>query len=146
MFALVTEPILNSECLTQTEVVMRFAMTVACVPLFTAVLVGQDAPMPKEFRGRWAGNRAQCGRGTDSESSLIVYADRVRFYGGWGPVYGVKRISDREIEFEAELSGEEGGVGHSTIRFRLSDNGRTLTTTILNTPPPHPEYARVRCD
>jgi hypothetical protein len=124
---------------------MRFAMTVACIPLFTAVLMGQDAPVPKQFRGSWAGSPAQCGRGTDSESSLTVYADRVRFYASRGPVYGVKRISDQEIEVDVELSGE-GEVLHSTLRFRLSDNGRTLTTTILTSPLPHLEYARVRCD
>jgi hypothetical protein len=120
---------------------MRFAILIACLSLFTVGVIAQYGPIPKQFRGSWAGNRAQCGK--DSESSLTVYGNRVRFYESRGYVQWVKKISDVEIEVELALSGE-GQEWRSTRRFRLSDNGRTLT--ILTTQPPHGEYARARCD
>ena len=119
---------------------MRLVIAIACLSFFTVVVIAQDEPVPKQFRGNWAGSLAQCG--TTSESSLTVYANRVRFYESRGPVHRVRGISDMEIEVELELSGE-GEVWRSTLRFRLSDNERTLT--ILTTQPPHSEYARVRC-
>ena len=119
---------------------MRLAAAVACLSLFTVVVSGQVQAIPKQFRGDWAGSRAQCGRA--SESSLSVDANRVSFYESQGPVEAVKRINDREVEVDLELSGE-GEVQRVTLRFRLSDNGRTLT--VLTTQPPHSQFARVRC-
>ena len=119
---------------------MRSALTILCLSLFTALVIAQNEQMPQQFRGSWAGRRAQCGRA--SESSLTVYADRVIFYESEGPIRGVKRIGDREVEVEAELSGE-GEVRRETLRFRLSNNGRTLT--VLRTEPPYSGFARIRC-
>ena len=79
-----------------------------------------------------------------SESSLTVYGNRAGFYESKGSVYGVKKISDLEIEVALNMTGE-GEVWRSTLRLKLLDSGRTLS--FLRTQPPHKEYdRRVRCD
>jgi len=83
-----------------------------------------DTTIPEQFRGRWAGRQTECGRA--AESSLRVTADSVNFYASRGRVLAVDVMKDREIEVLLESSGE-GQVWRQTRRFKLSEDGRSLT-------------------
>ena len=112
---------------------IAFALSLA-VPV---ILQGQGT-VPDQFRGRWAGTQTKCG--VPSESSLAIYADRIDFYASRGRVLTVKVVSETEVEVELESSGE-GQVWRSIRRFRLSEDGRSLTDV---TRQDH-QAVRVRC-
>ena len=79
---------------------------------------------PEQFQGRWAGRAADCGR--PAESSLAITADSVNFYASRGRVLAVDVMKDREIEVLLESAGE-GQVWRQTRRFKLSEDGQSLT-------------------
>lgn len=105
----------------------------------TCSAVAQDAVVPTEFRGRWAGSENQCG--VPHEGSLSIYEDRINFYASRGRVLSVAVISPLEVELQIESTGE-GQTWQHARRFVLFEDGRTLTD-ITNTRYP---VSRVRCD
>jgi len=104
---------------------MRRCMWIAfALSLAVTSLAQGQATVPNGFRGKWTGSRNKCG--VPSEGSLAIYADRIDFYESRGRVLAVKAISEREVEVTLELSGE-GHVWRRMVRFRLSEDGRSLT-------------------
>jgi hypothetical protein len=118
---------------------MRRCTSIAfALSLATPLMAQGQATVPDRFRGRWAGSQAKCG--VSSESSLAIYADRIDFYASRGRVLAVKVVSEKEVEVELESSGE-GVVWRAVRRFRLSEDGRSLTDV---TREDH-QAVRVRC-
>lgn len=119
---------------------MRRCLWIAFALSFVAPVMAQgQATIPDGFRGTWAGSHDKCG--VPSEGRLTVYADRIGFYESRGRVLAVKVISEREVEVSLELSGE-GQVWRRTVRYRLSEDGRSMTDVT------EPKYqtVRVRCE
>lgn len=81
--------------------------------------------IPPRFRGEWNRVPADCGTGLN-DSRLMLSSDRVAFYESGGPVASVTHHGDDEIGVAVELAGE-GQCWTAHYRFRLSDDGRTLT-------------------
>lgn len=118
---------------------MQRCMSIAFALWLAAPIMAQaQATVPEQFRGRWASSQAKCG---PPESSLAIYADRIVFYEGHGPVLTVKRVGEREVEVEFESSGE-GKVWRSIRRFRLSEDGLSLTDVTRQ----DYQTVRVRCE
>ena len=113
---------------------MGIALAAATLSAFA-----QDAVVPTEFRGRWAGSESQCG--VAHEGSLSIYEDRIDFYESRGKVLAVTVVSPMEVELQIESTGE-GQTWRNVRRFVLAEDGRTLTD-ITNARYP---VARVRCD
>jgi hypothetical protein len=83
------------------------------------------AVIPSRFRGEWRGPPADCGTGQRG-SGLVLWADRMAFRESAGPVLSVTRHQNDEIGIAVALADERGRwTAHH--RFRLSDDGRTLT-------------------
>jgi hypothetical protein len=119
---------------------MGSIISIAIALSLAALVTAQGkATVPDQFRGRWAGSQAKCG--VSSESSLAIYADRIDFYASRGRVLAVRVIAEKEVEVDLESSGE-GQVWHSTRRFGLSQDGRSLTDLTMRD---HPTV-RVRCE
>lgn len=93
--------------------------------------------IPEALRGEWASSAAECGRA--DEGRLRIGPDAVTFYESEGAVTRVVMQNAREASVELRLSGE-GETWTDARRFRLSEDGRTLTD--LSGPTPFP---RVRC-
>lgn len=117
----------------------RCLSTAFALSLAVASLAQGQATVPDRFRGKWTGRRDKCG--IPAEGSLAIYADRMDFYGSRGRVLAVKVVSEREVEVTLESSAE-GQVWRSMRRFRLSEDGRSLTDVT------EPKYqtVRVRCE
>jgi hypothetical protein len=117
----------------------RVALIALALSLAPLALGEGQATIPDRFRGRWAGSHDKCG--VPSEGSLAIYADRIDFYESRGRVLAVKIVSDREIEVELGSSGE-GRTWQDMRRFRLSEDGRSLTDVTI----PKYQAVRVRCE
>ena len=107
----------------------RDRVTIDTAIVFTSLTAAPDSAepdttIPDPFRGQWAGRQTECGRA--AESSLRVTADSVNFYASRGRVLAVDVMKDREIEVLLESSGE-GQVWRQTRRFKLSEDGQSLT-------------------
>jgi hypothetical protein len=85
------------------------------------------AEAPERFRGEWNVDLAECGTGMN-DSRLVIEARTLRFYETSGPILRVEQASAQEVAITAALSGEGEGPSQTTSRFRLSADGRTLTT------------------
>jgi len=80
--------------------------------------------IPAGFRGEWNADLKACGSGR-SDSRLFVSPDQVFFYESIGEVKSVV-VTGHTLEVSMEMAGE-GERWDSTHRFRLSDDGKTLT-------------------
>lgn len=96
-----------------------------------------EITMPDAFRGEWASSAAECG--SAAEGRLRIGRDAITFYESEGAVTRVVMQDPREASVELRLSGE-GETWTDARRFRLSEDGRTLTD--LSGPTPFP---RIRC-
>jgi len=117
----------------------RVALIAFALSLAPLVVAQGQATVPDRFRGRWAGSPDKCG--VPSEGSLAIYADRIDFYESRGRVVAVKVVSEREIEVELGSSGE-GHTWQDMRRFRLSEDGRSLTDVTRE----KYQTTRVRCE
>ena len=118
---------------------MRCSVVLLIAYVVATPVGAQERPLvPKQFRGKWAGSQVKCS--APSESSLLIEADRIDFYESRGRVLAVHIVGHLEVEVELESSGE-GRVWHSTRRFRLSQDGRSLTDVTRR----DHQAVRVRC-
>ena len=108
------------------------------VLFLTALVSAQQARVPNQFHGKWAGTESECGQ--TSESSLAIAEDRIDFYESRGRVLSVKSSGELEIEVELESRGERQ-VWRWTRRFKLSEDGQTLTDVTMD----KYHFARTRC-
>jgi hypothetical protein len=82
--------------------------------------------VPVAFQGEWATDAAAC-TSPGHESQLRIDADRIAFHESSGAIQSV--ASDgASLTIVAQLTGE-GETREATYRFRLSDDGNTLTDT-----------------
>jgi hypothetical protein len=102
-----------------------------------------DTPMaegntvPVAFRGEWAADAAAC-TSPGHESQLRIDTDRIAFHESSGAIQSI--ASDgASLTIVAQLTGE-GETREATYRFRLSDDGNTLTDTS------GPGMVRQRCN
>lgn len=95
-----------------------------------------DAPVPVRFQGSYAADAAACGA-TGHESHLVIGGDAITFHESSGPITEVAS-GPSDITITATLTGE-GETREATYRFRLSDDGGTLTDLGGG-------MERVRCD
>ncbi len=86
---------------------------------------GDDtATVPSRFRGNWATDAAACAV-AGHESRLAIGADTIQFHESSGAITSVAS-GGNDLTVTAQLSGE-GETREATYRFRLSDDGNTLT-------------------
>lgn len=83
-----------------------------------------DAAVPSRFQGSYAADQAACDA-PGNPTQLTIDEDSISFHESTGPVTEVSS-SPSEVTITAELTGE-GETREATYRFRLSDDGRTLT-------------------
>lgn len=95
-----------------------------------------EATVPVRFRGRFAADAAACDAAGDP-TRLTIEGDTIAFHESAGPVTAVSS-GPSDITITAELTGE-GETRDATYRFRLSDDGGTLTDL-------DNDMTRVRCD
>ena len=91
--------------------------------------------MPARFQGRYAASAPACDSPGDP-SRLTIGRDTLQFHESTGPVIAVAGDGP-EATITASLTGE-GDTWDAVYRFRLSDDGRTLTDVDNG-------LARVRC-
>ena len=84
----------------------------------------QVATVPTRFQGKWALDAAACAFAAH-ESHLSIGADRIQFHESGGTVTSVSQ-NGSELTVVARLSGE-GETREASYRFRLSEDGNTLT-------------------
>jgi len=108
--------------------------------LCPAVGLPQSAQIPAQFHGKWGGGLQWCDG--EDDARLIVTANSVRFWESSGKVLEVRVISPLEIVIEVEARGE-GEVSRGSLRFKLSEDKRTLTDITHESPQYH--VSRVRC-
>lgn len=82
------------------------------------------ATVPARFHGSWATDAAACAV-AGHESRLTIGADRIQFHESSGAITSVASGGD-DLTVTAQLTGE-GETREATYRFRLSNNGNTLT-------------------
>jgi hypothetical protein len=82
------------------------------------------ATVPTRFQGNWATDAAACAM-AGHESRLTLGADRIQFHESSGAITSVAS-GGNDLTVTAQLSGE-GETREATYRFRLSDDGNTLT-------------------
>ena len=95
-----------------------------------------DATVPARFQGSYATDAAACGA-TGHASHLLIGGDAVTFHESSGPITEVAS-GPSDITITAALTGE-GETREATYRFRLSDDGDTMTDLGGG-------MERVRCD
>jgi hypothetical protein len=93
--------------------------------------------IPTQFHGSWNADPKGCVTPTN-DSRLTITASELRFWESSGPVTGVTVFGPNEIEVKATLSGE-GETNAVTYRYRLSEDGETLTDVTND------GYERRRC-
>ncbi len=87
---------------------------------------GNDTTVPVRFQGEWAADTAAC-TSPGHESQLRIDGDRIAFHESSGEILSV--ASDGSgLTIVARLTGE-GETHEGTYRFRLSEDGKTLTDT-----------------
>lgn len=86
--------------------------------------VPADKRIPPRFQGRWAADSAACTQPAHA-SALELDLGRVAFHESEGPVVRAG-VSGDTLTVTATLMGE-GETRDATYRFRISDDGRTLT-------------------
>lgn len=84
----------------------------------------QTATIPARFQGNWASDAAACAV-AGHESRLSVGPDRIEFHESSGTITSVAS-GDDDLTVTAQLTGE-GQTREATYRFRLSNDGNTLT-------------------
>ena len=95
-----------------------------------------EATVPTRFQGSYAADAAACDA-PGHASHLAVGSDAITFHESSGPIIAVAS-GPSDITITAELTGE-GETREATYRFRLSDDGDTLTDLGGG-------MERVRCD
>lgn len=83
-----------------------------------------SATVPATFQGSWAAGAAACTT-AGHESHLPLGADRLQFHASSGTIRSVASGAT-DLTIVAVLTGE-GEAREATYRFRLSDDGKTLT-------------------
>ncbi|MEB3281402.1 MAG: hypothetical protein VKK42_21020 [Lyngbya sp.] len=105
----------------------------------TATAADQQQTIPAQFWGKWDLDLKSCSsRG--SEGSLIISADRIKFYESIGSVRSVVTHGNSDLDLTMELSGE-GETWISNYYFRLSDDRKSLTGLTNG----NREFVRYRC-
>lgn len=84
----------------------------------------ETASVPARFHGSWAKDAAACAV-AGHESRLTISGDRIQFHESSGAITSVASGAD-DLTVTAQLAGE-GEAREATYRFRLSNNGNTLT-------------------
>lgn len=95
-----------------------------------------ETTVPVRFQGSFAADAAACDAAGDP-TQLTIGSDTISFHESTGPVTEVSS-GPSDITITAELTGE-GETRDATYRFRLSDDGDTLTDL-------DNDMARIRCD
>ena len=85
---------------------------------------GPEASVPTRYQGSFASDAAACDAPGDP-TRLTIGSDTIRFHESSGPVTRVAS-GPSDVAITAELTGE-GETREATYRFRLSDDGGTLT-------------------
>lgn len=85
---------------------------------------GPDASVPTRYQGSFASDAAACDA-PGNPTRLTIGGETIRFHESSGPVTGVAS-GPSDVAITAELTGE-GETREATYRFRLSDDGGTLT-------------------
>lgn len=85
---------------------------------------GDGASVPARYQGRFAADAAACDT-PGNPSQLTIGSDTLHFHESTGPVIRVAS-GPSDVAITAELTGE-GETREATYRFRLSDDGGTLT-------------------
>ena len=83
-----------------------------------------EAAVPTRYQGSFASDAAACDAPGDP-TRLTIGSDTIRFHESSGPVTRVAS-GPSDVAITAELTGE-GETREATYRFRLSDDGGTLT-------------------
>lgn len=85
-----------------------------------------DTTVPVRFRGEWAADSAAC-TSPGHESQLRMDGDRIAFHESSGEILSVAG-GGSGLSIVARLTGE-GETREAAYRFRLSEDGKTLTDT-----------------
>lgn len=96
--------------------------------------------VPERFQGEWNQVPEHCGTAMN-DSRLRIGADGIQYYESRGPIRAAVASGRDELALIVELSGE-GETWLATEHFRLSPDGRTLTTV----GEPGNPLVRMRCD
>lgn len=83
-----------------------------------------DATVPSRFQGRYAADQAACDA-PGNPTQLDIDSDTISFHESAGPITEVAS-GPSDITLTAGLTGE-GDAREATYRFRLSDDGDTLS-------------------
>lgn len=86
-----------------------------------------------KYQGEWSLDLASCGSQTDQR--LIVGADRINFYGADAPLTRLEEQADGSVEALAHVTDNTGGYDVAN-RYRLSEDGQTMTLTGAAGQPP----------
>ncbi len=86
-----------------------------------------------KYRGEWSLDLRTCGGQTDQR--LIVKADSINFYGTNAPLTRLEDQPDGSVEALAHVSDNTGGYD-VVNRYRLSEDGRSMTLTGAVDQPP----------
>jgi hypothetical protein len=106
--------------------------------LDSAAVWASPPTIPREFRGEWNQQVAQCGKGED-DSYLYLDARRVSFWESFGPVRAAVARGNN-LALILELS-EEAETWLTTAQFELSADG----TKLISAPGTEEEFVRYRC-
>lgn len=101
---------------------MRAVAVLACLLIAAPALAEPD--VPAAFLGEWRAELKDCGSTTD-DSRLFIEPGQVWFWESSGPVLSVEVHSPREATLVVRLEGE-GEAWDDRLRYRLSDDGRSL--------------------
>jgi curli biogenesis system outer membrane secretion channel CsgG len=104
----------------------------------TAAAAPTKAAAPKiqiaqKYQGEWSLDLVSCGNQTDQR--LIVSADRINFYGADAPLTKLEEQPDGAVEALAHVTDNTGGYD-VVNRYKLSDDGQTMTLTGAPGQPP----------
>lgn len=123
-----------------TQTAMKSALLTATLLLSPCALASESvADVPARFVGLWAGSPDACG--SDADDMVLRIAPRhIAYWESEGPILAVV-VQRNEIAVISELSGE-GETWLSTATFTLSDDGRRLSGSGIDSAEP---WTRYRC-
>ena len=90
----------------------------------TDLAIGEPGVVPAAFRGVWDYQDGTCMASSDLR--VEIGTERMEFYESVGEVTDVRRIDANTVDITMAMEGE-GERWTVDRRFRLSNNGRTLT-------------------
>ena len=90
----------------------------------TDLAIGEPGVVPAAFRGVWDYEGGTCMASSDLR--VEIGTERMEFYESVGEVTDVKRVDANTVDITMAMEGE-GERWTIDRRFRLSNNGRTLT-------------------